>query len=222
MDENKISNAMSFYLWTARLTDKVRSGWDDKHWNISKDRREDIADHVYKVCNLAIALTSEFDFDINLAKVLKMLIIHEIGEARIGDITPFDGISPQKKRKIESEAVARAAGFLTQKLEIISLWLEFEDKKTKDAQFAYLCDKLDADLQSKLYQDMGYHNSLDEQEGNVAFQSDAAKQIVQNGAETAFDVWYEYDKSIYKDSPVFMSILDFAKKNNLKNLQESL
>jgi len=222
MDNRKITNAMNFYLWTARLTDKVRSGWDDKHWSISKERRESVAEHVYKVCNLAIALTSEFDLGVDLAKVLKMLIIHEIGEARIGDITPFDGMTPEKKRKMESEAVVKAAGFLAKKEEIISLWLEFEDKKTPNATFAYLCDKLDADLQSKLYQDMGCHNSLEEQENNVVFQSEKIKQIVKNGAETAFDVWYEYDKSIYEDSPIFMAMLDFAKEHNIKKMQDEL
>ncbi len=55
-NSRKIGNAMRFYLLTATLKDKIRSGWDDKHWNISKERRESIAEHVYGVCNLAILL----------------------------------------------------------------------------------------------------------------------------------------------------------------------
>lgn len=217
-NSKKITNAMSFYLLTATLKDKIRSGWDDEHWNISKERRESVAEHVYGVCNLAIAMDSEFEFDIDLLKVLKMLIVHELGEIIIGDITPFDNVSPEEKRKIEQDAVAKVAGNLLRKDEIISLWLEFEERSSNEAVFAFLCDKLEADLQAKIYQDMGYQNPLDEQENNVVFKSKKVKQIIADGAETAFDVWYEYDQSIYGENLAFFAMLDYAKEHNLKEL----
>lgn len=215
--EKKFANAMRFYLLTATLKDKIRSGWDDNHWNISKERRESVAEHVYGVCNLAIAMDSEFECDIDLLKVLKMLVVHELGEIIIGDITPFDNVSPEEKRKTEQEAVAKVAGNLFKRDEIVSLWLEFEEKSSNEAVFAYHCDKLEADLQAKIYQDMGYQNPLDEQEKNVVFKSEKVKQIIADGAETAFDVWYEYDQSIY-DYLAFWAMLDYAREHNLKEL----
>ena len=38
MKENKLKNAMRFYLLATQLKYKIRSGWDEKHWNVSKER----------------------------------------------------------------------------------------------------------------------------------------------------------------------------------------
>lgn len=43
MKENKLKNAMRFYLLATQLKYKIRSGWDEKHWNVSKERIESIA-----------------------------------------------------------------------------------------------------------------------------------------------------------------------------------
>ena len=59
MKENKLKNAMRFYLLATQLKYKIRSGWDEKHWNVSKERIESIAGHVYGTCILAISLDSD-------------------------------------------------------------------------------------------------------------------------------------------------------------------
>jgi hypothetical protein len=92
--------------------------------------------------------------------------------------------------------------------------LEFDEKKTREAIFAYHCDKLDADIQAKVYQDMGCQNPLDKQENNVVFKSKKVQQMVQNGAKTAFDIWYEWDKSLYADDEKFSALLDYIKEVN--------
>lgn len=107
MKETKLKNAMRFYLLATQLKYKIRSGWDGKHWNVSKERVESIAEHVYGTCILAISLDSEFECHIDLNKVIKMLVIHELGEVVIGDITPFDNVSKEEKLRIEHEAVSR-------------------------------------------------------------------------------------------------------------------
>ena len=45
--EEKIKNTMRFYLLATKLKYKIRSGWDEKHWNIKSERIESIAEHVY-------------------------------------------------------------------------------------------------------------------------------------------------------------------------------
>lgn len=52
-----------------------------------------------------MALNSEFEYNLDTDKELKMLVIHEIGETLIGDITPFDRITPAKKKEIEHNAL---------------------------------------------------------------------------------------------------------------------
>ena len=73
---------------------------------------------------------------------------------------------------------------------------------------------MEADLQSKVYQDMGCHHSLDEQTNNVVFKNAKAQQMVADGAKTAFDIWYEWDKSIYTDDEVFAQMLNYANEHN--------
>lgn len=181
---------------------------------MNKERVESIAEHVYGTCILAISLDSEFEFHIDLNKVIKMLVIHELGEVVIGDITPFDNVSKEEKLRIEHDAIIKVISNLVKKDELISLLFEFDERKTREAIFAYHCDKLEADLQSKVYQDMGCHHSLDDQANNVVFKNAKAQQMVTNGAKTAFDIWYEWDKNIFSDDEVFAQMLNYAKEHN--------
>lgn len=212
--EKRLDDAMRFYLLVTQLKYKIRSGWDETHWNVSKERLESIAEHVYGTCILALSIDSEFETNLDINKVVKMLVIHELGEVVIGDITPFDNITPEEKMEKEHEAIKEVLGELSKKEELYSLLLEFDEKKTKEAIFAHHCDKLEADIQAKVYQDMGCQHSLDEQENNVVFKSQRVQQMVKDGAKSAFDIWYEWDKSLYYDDEIFANILDYVKEIN--------
>lgn len=214
LDEEKVKIAMQFYLLATKLKYKIRAGWDHKHWNISSERVESIAEHVYGTCILAISINSEFQLNMDMEKVLKMLTIHEIGEVLIGDITPFDKTTQEEKEQIEHRAMLEVLGDLVNRKELFDLLLEFDEHTSKEAKFAFLCDKMEADIQSKVYQDMGYHHSLDDQENNVVFKNSKVQKMIENGATTAFDIWHEWDKSIYDGEPVFQKTLAYIKKNN--------
>ena len=205
---------MRFYLLATQLKYKIRSGWDKTHWNVSKERIESIAEHVYGTCILALSINSEFETNLDIDKVIKMLVLHELGEVVIGDITPFDNITPEQKMEKEHAAIREVLGDLMKNEEYFALLLEFDERKTKESIFAYHCDKLEADIQAKIYQDMGCQNPLDEQENNVVFKSQKVQQMVQDGAKTAFDIWYEWDKSLYADDERFSALLNFIKEVN--------
>lgn len=219
--KEKLKSTMRFYLLATQLKYRIRSGWDKTHWNVSKERIESIAEHIYGTCILALSIDSEFKTNLDIDKVIKMLVLHELGEVVIGDITPFDNITPEEKMEREHEAIREVLGDLIKKEEYFALLLEFDEKKTNEAIFAHHCDKLDADIQAKVYQDMGCQNPLNEQKDNVVFKSEKVQQMVQNGAKTAFDIWYEWDKSLYTDDEVFASLLDFVKEINTQTLINS-
>ena len=216
--EQRLKSTMRFYLLATQLKYKIRSGWDATHWNVSCKRLESIAEHVYGTCILALAIDSEFETHLDMGKVIKMLVLHELGEVVIGDITPFDNISPEEKMKREHAAIERVLGGLIKKEEYFDLLIEFDSRKTNEAIFAHHCDKLEADIQSKVYQDMGYHNPLNEQEGNVVFKSKKVQSMLENGAQTAFDIWYEWDRPLYEDDERFAAILEFVRKVNTQNI----
>jgi len=215
--EKEIKSAMRFYLLATQLKYKIRAGWDETHWNVSKERLESVAEHVYGTCILALSIDSEFGTNLDINKVVKMLVIHEIGEVIIGDITPFDNVTPKQKMEIEHVAMKKVLGDLIKKEEYFALLLEFDERKTREAIFAYHCDKLEADIQAKVYQDMGCQNPLDKQENNVTFRSEKVQQIIKDGANTAFEVWYECDKSRFEDDERFLAILDYIKSVNTQS-----
>lgn len=215
-DEVKNYEIFKFYYQNRVLKKKERSGWDSKHWNVSINRIERISEHIVGTIALAIALDSEFDFKVDIDKVITALCIHEIGEIRIGDITPFDGITPDEKKEIEHKAMVEVLGNLKDKDLLLNMLFSFDEQDTFDSKFARYCDKLEADIQAKVYQDMGYLCLLDEYEGNVVFNSSRVQQMIRDGATTLFDIWYELDKGIYTDEPVFTKTLQFVRDNKLK------
>ena len=210
--KERFKSTIRFYLLATQLKDKIRSGWNETHWNVSKERIESIAEHIYGTCILALSIDSEFETHLDIGKVIKMLVLHELGEVVIGDITPFDNITPEQKMRNEHTAIKEVLGDLIKKEEYFALLMEFDERKTREAIFAYHCDKLDADIQAKVYQDMGFQNPLDKQENNVVLKSERVQQMVQNGAKTAFDIWYEWDKSLYADDEKFSALPDYIKE----------
>ena len=217
-DYERYKRIFKFYYFNYRLKNKLRSGWDKKHWNVKSDRTERISEHIIGTIALAIAIDSEFDFNIDINKVIKMLAIHEVGEILIGDITPFDGITKKQKKEIEHQAIEDVLECLTNKKYLTDLIFEFDEHQTDESMFSYYCDKLEADIQAKVYQDMGIQNPLDEQQNNIVFKSDRVKQMVENGAQTAFDIWYLWDKSIYEDNIIFSILLECVKAHDLTKL----
>lgn len=210
-----------FYYLNFRLKNKVRTGWDSKHWNVKSNRIETISEHIIGTLSLAMVLNSEFEYNLDIDKLLKMLTIHETGETLIGDITPFDGITPEKKKEIEQQAMIEALGNLKEKDSLLTLLYEFDEQATPEAKCSHYCDKIEADLQAKIYQDKGMHHSLDDQKNNVVFNSSKVQQMVKDGAKDAFDIWYEWDKDIYigdNKFPEFINILKIARANDLLHL----
>ena len=193
-----------------------RTGWDNKHWNIFGER-ESIADHIYGTIVLAMAMY-DGEKNVNLDEVLQTLLIHEIGEIEIGDKTPFD-ITKEEKARIEHKAMKHSLGNLTDRESMFESLLDFDAEEKESSKFAYYCDKLEADIQSKIYQDSGRHKSLDEQQNNVVFKSPRVQKMLQEGANTPFDIWYLYDKDIYKDSEEFKSMLEYIKDHNLRKVR---
>ena len=217
----KCEEIFKFYHSNFKLKNKMRSAWDNKHWNVKSDKIETIADHIIGVFALAVIMYSENNYNIDIDKVLETIVIHEIGEALIGDITPFDDITAEQKIEIEHKAMIEVLGNLRNKEKKLSLLYEFDERKTPEAKFTYYCDKMEADLQAKIYQDKGLHHSLDEQSNNCVFKYPEIQEMLKQGASTAFDIWYEWDKNRYagdNDFPEFSNMLEIVRMCNLMNL----
>lgn len=216
MKENKITNALQFYLLATELKDTIRSGW--KIWEVDRERLESVAEHIYGSCILAIAIDSEFDMKIDLKKVILMLVIHELEEIKIGDLTPFDKITIEEKRKIGREAVCEILQDLTKKKEYINLIDEFEDMETKEAKFCKMIDKLEANIQAKIYCE---ENRADIQnlKNKAILKDEKIAAMMLAGNKTVAEFFIEADKPIYTEE--FLEIANFVKNNDLYDLDKN-
>ena len=211
MENQKIKKLLQFYLLATELKDKIRSGW--KVWNIDRERVESVAEHIYGTCILAISIDSEFELNVDIYKVITMLVLHEIEEIKIGDLTPFDKITKEEKRKIGKKAVEEILSNLDKKVQYIESIEEFEKMETKESIFAKMCDKLEADIQCKLYCE---ENCIDinKKENAHLLKDSRVQRLLQNGEKTVADLFVENDRPVYTEK-VFENIADYIKNNQL-------
>ena len=126
-----------------KLKETNRSGWKKKKIK----NPETVAAHSYGVCLLTLLFAPAH---LDKEKCLKLALIHDIQEALVGDITPFDGVSEEEKAQREKAAVKE----ISQKFhfaELEDLFAEYEENKTKEACFIKDMDRLDAVLEAKYY-----------------------------------------------------------------------
>lgn len=208
---NKAEKVVKFYVLCSRLKNLIRTGWKD--WNVKAERVESVAEHVYGVQMLALAMYSEYQYDIDIEKVLYMLAVHELEETIIGDLT-FLQISSEDKAKIGHAAIEKILADLINGDEIKNIILEFDEHKTAESLFAYHCDKLECDLQCKLYDEAHLVDPYDQKES--AEHSEEVMSKLKNGTSTWSSLWLENGRSVFLDDKHFLEVLDYAKNNSIQ------
>ena len=203
----KEKNVIDFYVLCNKLKDIVRTGW--KNWNVKRERVESIAEHIYGTQMLAIAMWSEYKYDIDLMKVLSMLAIHELEETKIGDLTVFE-IDKKTKNEMGHKAVEEILGNLLQGAKIKDLIFEFDERKTKEALFAYFCDKLEADIQCKLYDEQKCVD-ITNSTSNEAQNDDYVKRVLEEEGNWS-SAWLRFGQERYGYDENFKSIKLINKK----------
>ncbi len=146
--KEQIKDLIDFHKKAEKLKTTTRHSW-----LTDSSRQESVAEHSWMLCLLAILLEDKIQTKVDLLKVLKMFIIHDLAEAVTGDI-PSHEISARQEHKYEREKKAFAelvASLSKEKAdEITSLWEEFEKKETLEAKFAHSLDKVEAIMQHNI------------------------------------------------------------------------
>ena len=207
----KEQNVIEYYVLCNKLKDIIRTGWLD--WKVKRKRIESVAEHIYGTQMLAIAIYSEYKYDIDIKKVILMLALHELEEIKIGDLTPFQ-ITKDDKKKIGKKAVEEIIKNLNIKKDIKELINEFDERTTKEALFAHHIDKLECNLQCKLY-DEEKCVDLNNQEGNTTYNNKEVQEYLKTEKSWS-NMWLKSNKKRYNFDENFLSILDYALDNNIK------
>ncbi|MGV8964555.1 MAG: HD domain-containing protein [Candidatus Saccharimonadaceae bacterium] len=116
----------------------------------NSDRHENDAEHSWHLAMMAIVLAEHSNKKIDVLKVLKMVLIHDIVEIDAGDIFLYDTTKSHTNTKAELIAANRIFGLLPteQAEEFIAIWKEFEEDITNEAKFAKSMDRFEPLLQN--------------------------------------------------------------------------
>ncbi len=110
-----------------------------------ESRRENSAEHSWHLAMMAIVLAEYAPAsDVDVLRVIKMLLVHDLVEIDAGDTFCYDVQGNQNKAAREALAATRLFGLLPEEqgAELRSLWEEFETQETTAAQFAAALDRL--------------------------------------------------------------------------------
>lgn len=111
---------------------------------IDKSRRENDAEHSWHISVMAMVLSEYANEEVDLFKVIKMLLVHDLVEIYAGDTFCYDKKGNSDKKERELKAADKIFGMLSEDkaIEMRELWDEFEEMKTKEALFAASMDRL--------------------------------------------------------------------------------
>ena len=171
---------------------KIRTGW--KIWMI-RGRRESISEHCHGcliLANLLYPYHPDKD-NIDLNRVNLMLIWHEIGEKKIGDVPEIDRKRHGSKAEAEHAAWKELLSELPKEQAefIYDLLMEFDAHETPESKFAYYIDKIEANKQMKHYVDAGRTWSLKwiRRFRRVIRKDAETTKIIRDGAKTPAEVF---------------------------------
>jgi len=111
---------------------------------IDQSRQENSAEHSWHVAIIALILSEYASNEVNISRVIKMLLIHDIVEIDAGDTWLYDEKAEKEQPAKEEKAATRLFGLLpqAQNEDFLALWKEFNERKTADAIFASAIDGL--------------------------------------------------------------------------------
>jgi putative hydrolase of HD superfamily len=148
MDDARLAGLLEFLRAAERLKTVTRSGYT------SAGRPESVAEHTWRLALMALLLAPEFP-EVDFARLVKICLVHDLGEAIGGDIPAPE----QARRAAAGESAGKAAAERRDlvtlldplpdhlRAEIAGLWDEYEAARTPEAKVAKALDKLETILQ---------------------------------------------------------------------------
>ena len=142
---------LDFFKTAANLKNISRQGWIDK---LSLDSTESVADHSYSMAIMSMVISDLENY--NSEKILKMVLLHDLAESKIGDYTP-NQISKEKKKELENKAFFEIVKNLPDSVrtQYLKIWQEYQENNSPESKIVHQIDRLEMVLQAKLYQKEG-------------------------------------------------------------------
>lgn len=137
---------IDFFLKAMKLKAINRRGWV----RVGVKEPESVAEHSFFLVLLAMVLGKRFN--LNCEKLMKMAILHDLGEIETGDITPYDDEAEEKR--VQERRATEALLLLLSDVEFLEVWMEYECSGSMEALFLKELDKLEMAFQALIYEEM--------------------------------------------------------------------
>lgn len=154
----RMDDAIAFIREADKLKNIVR-----KTRNFSNERYENDAEHSWHICLMAITLQPWANEAVDIARVLKMLILHDLGEIFCGDTIVYAKNDDHKRRELEAAHDFFAMLGPLRQEEYYTLVNEFEARATPEARYANAIDRAEPILQNM------HHNGETWNKNNISF-----------------------------------------------------
>lgn len=137
--DDRLTRQLAFILEIDRLKTVLR-----RTLLTDRSRRENSAEHSWHIALMAVLLAEHAAERVDVARVVKMLLVHDVVEIDAGDTYVYDPEASLDKAAREVRAAERLFGLLPadQAAEVRALWDEFERRDTPEARFAAAVDRL--------------------------------------------------------------------------------
>lgn len=188
----RLENQLRFMIEVDKLKTILRRN------HTTDNRRENTAEHSWHITLFALILAEYANESIDICKVMKMLLIHDIVEIDAGDTFVYDTIGARDKVQREQAAANRIFGLLPedQRSHLQELWQEFEQRETAESRFAAALDRLNPMLlnvlsDGKTWKEHSisvsqvYNHNKHIEEGSIELW-DFAQQLISFAAEQKF------------------------------------
>lgn len=139
MESERLERQVRFIVEIDKLKQVIR-----RTYLTDEDRNENSAEHSWHVALMALLLAEYADEEIDVCRVITMLLIHDIVEIDAGDTYCYGDVSNDDKIRREREAADRIFPLLPddQAKELRELWEEFEARTSPEARFAAALDRV--------------------------------------------------------------------------------
>ncbi|HCG7553047.1 TPA: HD domain-containing protein [Vibrio parahaemolyticus] len=134
--------------------DKLKSVLRRTRVKSAEGRLENSGEHSWHVALMAVLMEEHANAPVDICRVMKMLLIHDVVEIDAGDTFVYDTAATKEQAEKEIKAAERLFGMLPtdQGQELLALWQEFEAAQSDDAKYAKALDRLIPML-------LNYHNN---------------------------------------------------------------
>lgn len=132
------------YMLFDMLGDTIRTG--PVIWRVNRSRTEDVKNHTFDLLLMVKLLKSRFPKCIDYEKLENYIIVHDLEEAITGDITIFEGIPKDEKKRVNNIAMKWIIDNYNDVLDFETYFNNFEECVDIEAKIAHMLDKVQGSI----------------------------------------------------------------------------